>query len=242
MDWIGATAGSDFIVMGEERTLKGVEMAGIGTAMRLLTLLLATMLGGCASKKVDQQYDPAKANARAEEQRRMNALTSGAWDSASARGDEVLAPKPKEFNMGALRGGPNRAFPGKAASTNEFYFVDKTRTKDFATREYTSKGAWMGDMKYGTKEARTKESWFAKKSARTKTFDTKDARDASKTATTRALPGGDRSFLAQGRRQADLDATGRDKIPFGTTDLGPAWSGDLKPLTIDDVKGLLNKN
>jgi hypothetical protein len=210
--------------------------------MRLLTLLLATLLGGCASKKVEQKYDTAKANTRAVEQRRMNAIESGAWDSASERGDEVLAPKPKEFNMGALRSGPSRSFDGKPAHVNEFQFVDRVRTKDFGTSDYTTKGAWMGDLKYGTKDARTKESWFAKKSARTKTFDTKESRDASKTANTRALPGGDRSFLAQGRRQADLDVNGRQKIPFGTTDMGPSWSGDLKPLTIDDVKGLLNKN
>jgi hypothetical protein len=234
--------GPDFLVICEERALKEGESTGIGTTVRLLTILLAMLLAGCASKKIDQQYDAATANTRAVEQRRMNAIESGAWDSASERGDEVLAPKPKEFNMGALRAGPTRAFDGKAAHVNEFQFVNKTRTKDFATRDFTAKGAWMGDLKYGTKEARTKESWFAKKNARTKTFDTKEARDASKSANTRALPGGDRSFLVQGRRQADLDATGREKIPFGTTDLGPSWSGELKTLTIDDVKGLLNKN
>jgi hypothetical protein len=210
--------------------------------MRLLTLLLASLLAGCASSKVDQQLDPKTANARAIEQQRMQAITSGAWAPASERGEEVLAPKPKEFNMGALRTGFNKSFDGKAAPTSEFHFVDKTRTKPFGTRDYVTKGAWMGDMKFGTKEAKTKESWFSKRTAETKTYGTKVAHDASKSAATRALPGGDKPFLVQGRRQADLDSNGRQKIPFGTSDLGQSWSGDLKPLTIEDVKGLLNKN
>jgi len=209
--------------------------------MRLLVILFAVLLGGCASQKVDEQFDPSKANTRAVEQRRMNAVTSG--DVASARGAEVLVADPtKEFNPSAARFGRPASVGTKAAKVNEFQFVDRVRTKGFGTRDYATKGAWMGDLKFGTKEARTKESWFAKKSARTKTFDTKEARDASKTAATRALPGGDRPFLVQGRRQADLDSTGRDKIPFGTTDMGQAWSGDLQPLTIKDVKNLLNKN
>ena len=209
--------------------------------MRLLTILLATMLGGCASKKVDQQYDAATANTRAVEQMRMREVTRG--EVTSVRGAEILVADPtKEFNPSTARFGRPASVGTKSASSNEFYFVDKTRTKDFATRDFTTKGAWMGDLKYGTKEARTKESWFSKKTARTKSFDTKEARDASKTAATRALPGGDRAFLVQGRRQADLDTNGRDKMPFGTTDMGPSWSGELKTLTIDDVKGLLNKN
>ena len=48
--------------------------------------------------------------------------------------------------------------------------------------------------------------------------------------------------MAQGRRQAQLDANGREMIPMGNHDMGPSWSGELKPLTIEDVKGLLNKN
>ena len=101
----------------------------------------------------------------------------------------------------------------------------------------------MGNAKFATKDApATKESWFAKKSAQTKNYEVKEAWDASKNAETRVLPGSDRAYVAQGRRQAELDATGKAKIPFGTNSMGPSWSGDLKPLTIEDVKTLLNKN
>ena len=213
--------------------------------MRLLTLLLAGLLGGCASTKIPDQYDEQTANSRAVEQRRMQyvqAVESGAWAPASARGSDVLAPKPKEFNLGAMRTGAAREFKGNAARTNEFQFVDKTRTRAFGTKDFSTKGAWMGNAKFATKEAPTKDSWFARRTARVKDYETREARDASKTAATRALPGGDRQFLVQGRTQAQLDATGRANIPFGTTTAGPSWSGDLKPLTIDDVKALLNKN
>ena len=213
--------------------------------MRLLTLLLAGLLGGCASTKVADQYDPKTANSRAVEQRRMQvveAVQSGAWAPASERGQAVLAPQPKEFNMGSLKLGSQRAFNAKGANTNEFHFVDKTRTKSFASKDFSTKGAWMGNAKFATKDAPTKSSWFARKTASVKDYETREARDASKSAATRALPGGDRPFLVQGRTQAALDATGRANIPFGTTSAGQSWTGDLKPLTIQDVKTLLNKN
>ena len=208
--------------------------------MRLLNLLLAVILTGCASKNPDK-LDPATANTRALEQVRMRTITSG--DAESARGAEVLIADPnKEFNPASARFGA-RSLGGKSAPTNDFHFIDRTRTKGFGgTKDFATKGAWMGDAKFATKSAPTKTSWFGGRSARVKTYDTKEARDASKTAATRALPEGDRSYVAQGRRQAQLDANGRDTIPFGTTNMGPSWTGELKPLTIEDVKGLLNKN
>jgi hypothetical protein len=211
----------------------------------LLPGLLAGLLAGCASTKVPDQYDAKKANSRAVEQRRMQvveAVNSGAWAPASQRGQEVLAPKPKEFDLGSLRLGSARTFKGKGADTHEFHYVNKTQTRGFVSKEYSTKGAWMGDAKFATKDAPTKSSWFARRSAATKSYATRGARDATKEASTRALPGGDRAFLVQGRRQAELDANGRQTIPMGTTTMGPSWSGELKPLTIEDVKGLLNKN
>jgi hypothetical protein len=208
--------------------------------MRFLTLLLAGFLGGCASK-VPDQLNMQTANARAVEQMRMRAVTSG--DATSERGAEVLVPnKDKEFDPNTARLGARRGIEGRAAQTTEFQYVDRTRTRAFVSKDFSTKGAWMGNAKFATKEASTKTSWFARKSARTKDYETREARDASKSAATRALPGGDRPFLVQGRTQAKLDATGRGSIPFGTTTMGPSWSGDLKPLTIEDVKGLLNKN
>lgn len=209
--------------------------------MRLLTLLLAGLLGGCASSKVDNQYDEAKANARAVEQRRMRAITSG--DVASQRGAEVMIPnQEKVFDPNTARLGARRGFAGKAAQTTEFHFVDRTRTRAFASKEFSTEGAWMGNAKFATKDAPTKTSWFARRTAPVKDYETRYARDASKSSATRALPDGERPFLVEGRTQAKLDATGRQTIPFGTTTAGQSWSVDLKPLTIEDVKWLLNKN
>jgi hypothetical protein len=207
-------------------------------------ILVPVLLAGCASsdEQATQEFDERTANTRALEQRRMNAVTSG--DAASERGAEVLVgDKYKEFNLAAMRGGSAKAFGTKGAYSNEFHFVDRVRTKDFYTRDYVSKKAWMGDAKFATKASPTKESWFSRRTARSeKTYATKESRDANREHGTRALPGGEKPFLVQGRTQAGLDATGKDKIPFGTTDMGPSWSGELKPLTVDDVKGLLNKN
>lgn len=209
--------------------------------MRLLTLLLAASLSACASRKNPDELNTATANTRAIEQVRMRAVTSG--DVTSERGAQVLVADPtKEFNPNAARFGGGRAVAGKAAQTNDFQYVDRVRTRSFVSKEYVSKGAWMGNMKFATKDAPTKTSWFARRSAQVKTYDTREARDASKTAATRALPEGERAFVAQGRTQAALDVDGRSRIPFGTTTVGPSWSGELKQLTIDDVKSLLNKN
>ena len=209
--------------------------------MRALSLLLLATLGGCASQKVDEQLDTKTANARAIEQVRMRAITSG--EVASTRGAEIQVADPnKEFNLGAMRSAGSRTFQSKGARTDEFQFVDRVRTREFGTREYASKNAWMGDMKFATKAAPTKNSRYAQRSASTKTYETREARDAGKSMEVRALPGGDRAFVAEGRRQAALDANGRQTIPLGQRDLGPSWSGDLKPLTVDDVKQLLNKN
>ena len=87
-----------------------------------------------------------------------------------------------------------------------------------------------------------KSSWLSRLTARTKTYPTTAARDAGKAVPIRALPGGDRTFAGVGRTQPALDAAGREAIPFGTTDGGPSYTGDLRPLTIEDVKKLLNKN
>lgn len=210
--------------------------------MRSLTFLLALMLAACASKKdKDNTLDVARANTRALEQVRMRAVTSG--DAESGRGAQVMVADPeKTFDPNSARFGAARSISTRSSQTQEFHFEDRVRTKSFTSKEYASKAAWLGDAKFATKEAPTKKSWFANKSASTKSYETREARDAGKVAATRALPGGDRPFLVQGRRQADLDATGKSKIPFGTYDMGPSWSGELKELTIDDVKSLLNKN
>ena len=203
--------------------------------MRFLPLL-ALLFGGCAAvKSVGLPW-----NSRTKEQARLNAAVSPKPENREA---EILRPDvTKSFDPRAANFGSARSFRTTAARTNEFYLVDKTRTKSFATREFGTKGAWGANTGYATKEAPTKESWFSKLTARTKSYPTRENWEAGKKSETRALPGGDRAFFAKGRRQAALDKDGAAGQAIGGDRLGgQSWSGDLKPLTIEDVKTLLNK-
>ncbi len=184
-------------------------------------------------------------NSRAKEQARLDAAMA---PKPTSREEQLLRPDiTKEFNPSAANFGSGRSLTGKAAATNEFYFQNKTRTKAFETKGIGTKEAWGMQSKYETKTAQTKESWFARLTARTKTYDTRESRDANKGLQGSVLPGSDQKFLARGRRQAELDADRAEgrapKLPLGgDRDDGQSWNGDLKPLSIQDVKTLLNKN
>jgi hypothetical protein len=204
--------------------------------MRFLPLI-ALLFCGCSSMK----SIPLPWNSRTHEQARLNAATE---PEPRTREEEILRPNAsKEFNPRSANFGSGRSFSTKGAGTNEFHFVDKTRTKSFATREFGTKGVWDSGTSYATKVAPTKESWFSRLTAGSKSYATKESREAGKEATTRALPGGDRPFLVQGRKQGELDNKGAAAMPMGGERVGgESWSGDLKPLTIQDIKTLLNRN
>ncbi len=184
-------------------------------------------------------------NSRAKEQQRLNAATA---PKPSSREEEILrADETKAFNLSSAKFGTAVSITGKKTSTSEFQFVDKTRTKSFATKELFSKPAWGAGSTYETKTAQTKESWFSRFTASTKAFVTRESSDANKNLQGGTLPGSEKQFLPRGRRQAELDADRAEgrapKLPVGDDrDGGQSWSGDLKPLTIQDVKALLNKN
>lgn len=143
----------------------------------------------------------------------------------------------REFALGAANFGGPKTVHTNAARTKEFQYQNRTQTKEFRTAGYTTKGSWLGNFRYETKAAEIKTAPEAKKSARTRTFATRESPDANREARTRALPEGNRPFLVQGRRQAEFDTKGpASQAPT------QSWEGDLKPLTVEDVKKLLNKN
>jgi hypothetical protein len=178
-------------------------------------------------------------NSRAKEQQRLNAAVQ---PKPTSREEEIMRPDiTKQFNLGSAKFGSGMSVTGKKAATSEFYFEDKTRTKSFATNALGAKPAWGTDSKFATKSADTKESWFARLTARTKSYETGESRDANKGLQGRALAGKD--FEARGRRQADIDKNGAPGMTSGgERDGGQSWAGDLKPLSIQDVRTLLNKN
>lgn len=199
------------------------------------------MMAGCLEAKPFQW----PWNSRAREQQRLNAATD---PKPTSREEEILrADETKAFNLSSAKFGTGVSVTGKNAATGEFQFVDKMRTKSFATKELATKQAWGTGSKFETKAAPTKESWFARLTASTKAFVTRESSDANKNLQAGALPGSDKKFLARGRRQAELDADRAEgrapKMPVGDDrEGGQSWAGDLKPLTIQDVKALLNKN
>jgi hypothetical protein len=206
--------------------------------VRLLALI-ALMFSGCSSMpKVKLPW-----NSRAAEQAKMNEVTKPKKDRSEMTFEERMDDHDAklEFDPSAANFGSKKSFGTRAARTGGFYFQDRVRTKDFGARDFSTKDAWMSGKGFETKAAPVKESWLSQLTARTKTYDTRQARDAGKAATVRALPDGERPFLVKGRRQGALDANGREQIPMGTNDLGPAYSGEIKQMTIEDVKKLLNK-
>ena len=181
-------------------------------------------------------------NSRTKEQTRLNAATA---PKPTSREEQVMKPDlTKEFNPSAANFGSGRSMVGKKAATGEFQFVDKTRTKSFATKELAAKQAWGTTSQYETKTAEPKESWFARLTAPSKSYATRESSDAGKGLQARELPSAEKKFVARGRRQAELDKNAAaGAVPMGgDRDVGQSWSGEVRPLTIQDVKTLLNKN
>ena len=114
------------------------------------------------------------------------------------------------------------------ASVNSFYIARTFSAKSFSSKAYNGAGNfWAGDFKYSTTAART-GTGFATKAFAVKTEVVKDARETGKTSVsagrtyTRAGP-----FKGHGTRQALLDEQ---------------HSPEKAPMTIDQVRDLLNKN
>ena len=216
--------------------------------MRLLPLL-ALLLSGCTAMKSLTTVKPVAAlksirlpwNSRTNEQAKLNAVTEA---KPTTREEEILHPSAtKAFNPGSANFGSGRTVSSGAVQTNAFLFESKTRTKIFSTRDFGTKSAWGTDTAFATKESPTKESRFAGMTSPTKSYATRENWEAGKTSETRDLPGGDRKFVAKGRRQAELEKNGAGGHPMGgDRESGQSWSGDLQPMSIQDVKTLLNKN
>ena len=140
--------------------------------------------------------------------------------------------------------GTDRSFSSKSAPSKEFSGARAFSAKSFNAKSFAgTQKAWMADTKYGTKEADTKGRYQipnSDKSPALKTVDVKESSDARKTVDTRASPEEGRSFFAKGRSQDRFDMEKGVPSERGRTPVG--YSGDLKPMTIDDIRTLLNKN
>jgi hypothetical protein len=143
----------------------------------------------------------------------------------------------------ASKGSPvaNRSVKARGTATKEFG-TSAFSAKAFSAREFASaKPAYIAASKVALPEAPIKprnEIPNLNTKAATKTVAVKEARDSGKTVETRMAPSSDREFLVRGRAQAQLD---KEKgAPENSKPLG--YVGNLAPLTIQDIRELLNKN
>ena len=222
-------------------SLRGGLGAGMCPPVRLLAII-ALLFTGCSSMpKMKLPW-----NSRAAEQAKMNEATKPKKPRSEMTFEERLNDHDEtaEFNPAAANFGSLKSYGTNSARTGGFYVKESSvRTKEFlGAGGFSTKEAWMNGMAYNnTKSAYVKESWFSRLTAPSKKYETREAPGGDKAAPVRVSNDADRSYLGKGRIQPVLDSHGREQIPFGTNDGGPSWNGEMKPLTIDDVKKLLNK-
>ncbi len=209
--------------------------------MRIIALTLFVIFSGCASpeEKARRKYEQQEYEARKAftEQRKKRAIGSG--DAASERGAEVIVPdETKTFNPATARFGNRAAVADKQARTGEFRFNNSVRTKEFGAKDFGTKSAWLSKLNFGTKDAPgQKDAREAGKSADTKDYAVSEAREAGRSAAIPTVVDGERKFLGPENDRMKRGIRPEDQAKFENS-----WAGELKPLTVEDVKKLLNKN
>ncbi len=220
-------------------------------------LAAALAVGGCASpaqkvakEMARQERDQNLQNSRAAEERRMHALDYG--DVASKRGAEVLVVDPtKTFDPTRSGVGTARSVSTGGARTKDFNFDQKARPGNFLTRAFSgSKANAAAERKFVTSEAGTRNYNTGEAPDSTKSAATRHLWDGSKVAATRNSSDATKPFLGpessklktavDPKTMADWRSSGAEAVSY--TNSTVERSSTFKPLTIDDVRDLLNKN
>jgi len=152
--------------------------------------------------------------------------------------------------------GDARAVAPSGVRTKDFHFNQRYTPAKYETGQFQTKKSWFGNFKFGAKSAKLSprseipnaNTAAPLKAAPMKTAPTKEAPDSTKTAAVRDLPDGDRPYLGPERKKLDrpIDPAsvanwrdGQAKINGGA----PVEQFEtLKPLTVEDVREILNKN
>jgi len=153
--------------------------------------------------------------------------------------DRILKPNMEQkFNPEIHSTNGVKTFTAGAAPSKGFYSDKQVsdRGKDYNSKDFAgSKGAWMGDTKFTTKAAKTdsgREIKNAVTKAPTKAAQVKDDPDRNKAAPTREVYYAKREYA--GPESKKIHST-------VTADKENSWKGNLQPMSIDDVRDLLNK-
>jgi len=220
-------------------------------------LAAALAVGGCASPAkqaakamAKQEREQQQQSSRAVEERRMHALDYG--DVASKRGAEVLVVDPtKTFDPTRSGVGTARSVATGGARTKEFNFDQKARPGNFLTRAFSgSKSNTAAERSFVTGEAGTRSYNTGEAPDSTKSAATRKLWDGSKIAATRNSSDSTKPFLGpessklrnavDPKTMADWRSSGVEAVSY--TEHTVERSSTFKPLTIEDVRDLLNKN
>ncbi len=199
------------------------------------------------------------------ESQRMNALNNrGA--AGTERWSEMLVLDPdKSFDMKNTNTGSKRSYNTGSANVKDFNYVQKVTTKSYKAGQFWgSKQSAFGDQRFATRAARTGGNYEipnATKRADTKTAATKEAREADLAVAVRTLPDGSRQYLGKEKKKMETPvdpkeaANWRGASGMVTTggEIGASTGGrryitpverigQMKELSIEDLRELLNKN
>src|SRR5687768_1223349 len=201
--------------------------------MRLPVLAILATLVACAEAQETLRVRVPVRSASEQDISSSRRVEQNRWEWLDRPEDQA-----RVFNPNAASFHPsNRSFGAKSAQSKTFYFKQSYSPKEFQAKSFTgTKNAWMGDFKFSTKEANSRGKFQVPNADRAYTVSdagTKTARESEKAMNVRALPGGDREYLGPESKRIHkaVDPT----KPTG-------WEGVMKPMTIDEVRELLNKN
>jgi hypothetical protein len=197
-----------------------------------------------------QEQNILRENSRTTEERRMRAINYG--DAGSERGAQVLVYDPnKKFDPSRSDIGAARPFGTGGARVKEFNYDQKARPKSFLTRAFGAKSDAAAETKFATREADTrgKGNLAGDAAIAQKTAATKDLSDGNKVAATQSLSDGSRVFLGPERQKLRNGVDPKTLADWRTGET-VLYNGDgsvdrignLKKLSIDDIRELLNKN
>lgn len=157
--------------------------------------------------------------------------------------DRIMKPDyTQSYDVRKSSFGTDRTVGSKKASVKDFQYDQRFNAKTFESKSFWgSRPSWLGGKKFATAEASTKGMYEipnAQKPYSTKESPVKEAREASKTMETKPSMYANRGFIGKGRSQDRFDL--EKGVPKGNESIG--YNGDLKTMTIDDIRTLLNKN
>ncbi len=113
---------------------------------------------------------------------------------------------------------------GTGVQLKEFYIAPRSNLKEFPTKAFSSATFAQSDITFATKDASTKKDTRDEKTYETKAAPVKTARESGKAYDTRDYADS-HQFIPDGKSQKALDQQRAQK-----------------PMTIDQVRELLNKN